>query len=211
MKQEIISTANLNSTLTDKQEIFCQKYVLLNDATAAYKQVYDCKATPESIRQMAFEVRHTPAVNARIMELQKQALKRNNISVDQVVNRLAQIAFTDLAEIVNYENGLLSIKNFDSLTAAQRACIKEFKIRTVSRMIDGLPVQCDYVEIKLYDQQKALYLLGKYLCMFTDKSKIENVHKFTGPSPIIFGDTSKPIDKETFKQIRQEMLDSDDC
>jgi phage terminase small subunit len=181
---------DINRKLTAKQEAFCQDFIISNNALESYQKVYSTNGSKANQIKMAFEVRHNPSVEARIAELQELARQRNNVTVDRIVNRLACHAFTDFTEIADYENGRMSLHSFKNLTPQQRACIKEFKLKTVTKIVDEEYVDCDYVEIKLYDQQKALDMLGKHLGMFTEK--IETTHKFTGPSPIIFGDTSKP-------------------
>ena len=80
--------------------------------------------------------------------------------------KLANIAWTDLTEIVDFDGQMMTFKSFETLTPAQKACIKDWKVRTVSKLgSDGQPVEVYMVEIKLHDKLKALELYAKYIGM----------------------------------------------
>lgn len=94
--------------LTPKQEAFCLAYVETNNASEAYRRVYDVSRMKENvIRVKACEVLAHEGVEARIAELRKGAMQRHEVTVDRVVQELAKIAFLDAEKD---ENALIQNK-----------------------------------------------------------------------------------------------------
>ena len=175
---------------TAKQEAFARQYLVARCKSAAYKYAYDCEnMIDNTIRKKALIVYNTPVVYNRIMELQEESNERIDITVDKIKQGYGKLAFTDLPGIVNLNKAVLTMSDFNNLTASQRFCIKKFKVKTEMRLINEVEMKCDFVEVELYDKKSALDSLAKINGMFIEK--IENTHKFTGQAPITFGDTSK--------------------
>lgn len=60
------------SDITVKQEMFCQLYVDLGNASEAYRQAYNSKAKPESVHVNASKVLSAAKVSLRVAELRKE-------------------------------------------------------------------------------------------------------------------------------------------
>ena len=189
---------------TAKQEAFARQYLVARCKVSAYKYAYDCEnMNPNSIRKKAVDVYNTPCVNNRIMELQEESNKRIEITTDKIQQGIAKLAFTDLPGIINLKGGLLTLAEFDCLTDRQRSCIKKFKVKTFMRVVNDVEMQCEFVEVEVYDKHAALVTLAKINQMLVDKSEIKHSGKIT--------QESVEISKEDYAEIRAEMLKNDKC
>lgn len=87
-------------SLTPKQESFAQKYVELGNASEAYRQSYNAKkATDKTINEAASRLLADSKVSARVKELQSAALKRHELTVDDIIAELQEAR--DLAMQMN--------------------------------------------------------------------------------------------------------------
>ena len=161
------------SILTSKQEAFVQQYMIDRNATqAAIRAGY----SPKTARSQGQRLLTKVDIQSRLGELERKAESFAEKKADDVRERLAAIAWTDLTEIVDFDGQHMTMRAFESLTPAQRACIKDWKIRTVTRMEVGedgkpVPVEVDMVEIKLHDKLKALELYAKHIGMEREAKK----------------------------------------
>ena len=55
------------------------------------------------------------------------------------------------------------MKEFESLSDDDKACIQEVSTKTIKRTIGDEPVEEEFVKIKLYDKQKSLDSISKML------------------------------------------------
>jgi phage terminase small subunit len=158
--------------LTDKQRRFALEYVKDHNATqAAIRAGYAKKGAGVT----AFKLLKNTNIQADIQKAAERAADRAEVEVARILREYAKMAFTDLPGIVDYKKGRMSLKDFDELTPEQRGCIKKYKVRTMTKIVDGDPVDVDHVEIELHDKNHALDMLGKYLGMFTERHDV-NVH-----------------------------------
>lgn len=144
----------------------------MNGTEAAQQAGFAC-STPDVARNTSYRLRNRDDIDARITELQaaklEPLLKEFEVTEGRVIQRLAAQAFTDIDEILDFVktdevgNGWVILKNLDEIPKHARACIKA---------IEQAPTQHGMrLKVTLYDGQKALELLGKYLELFVDKSK----------------------------------------
>lgn len=152
---------------SDRQEQFCQEYLVDLNATQAYLRT---GYTPKNVSQCASMLLSRPHVRARVDELLAQRAARTGVNQDRVIRELARIAFLDPTELADINKGTI----LDDTTEDDRAAIASVKVKSGE----------DYTEreIRFADKLKALELLGKHLGMFTDKVDI------TGPLPVIVND-----------------------
>ena len=153
--------------LTRKRYAFCQEYIIDYNATAAAKRAgYSVRTANET----AAALMTIPEIQRVITELEAANRERRTVTVDKVIDEYGKLAFSNFSAIVGYNDGILSLKDFDKLTDEQRACIKKFKIKT-GRPVKDNPsiIPCDYVEIELHDKQHALDMLGKHFGMFKEQ------------------------------------------
>lgn len=75
--------------LTDKQERFCQEYIVDNDATkAAIRAGY----SPKTAGQLGYQLLQKPSIKARINELRTEQTARVQIDADFVLGSLKAVA-----------------------------------------------------------------------------------------------------------------------
>lgn len=105
--------------LTPKQEDFCLRYVELGNASEAYRFAYDCKnMKPESVNRKAKEMLDNGKIAARLEGLRAEAAKRNEITVDSLIDELeeARALARDIANpsaMVSATMGKAKITGFD--------------------------------------------------------------------------------------------------
>ena len=139
-------------------EQFCRDCVVMLPIRA-YRRAYPEKVktlSREGIRQLAYSLskRH----DDRIRELKQEYLERYDCGADNVLGELAAIAFASLPDIVNVENGEMTLRDFESLTEEQRRSIR--KVRFVQSETKHGPKLM--VEYELWDKVKALELLARH-------------------------------------------------
>lgn len=97
--------------LTDKQEAFCQAYIICLNQSEAYRQAYNAeKMKPETVNRMAFDLMQNHNIAARIADLQKETVERNKITIDEIVTDLATIHRIDPTVYFDDQGQFLPIK-----------------------------------------------------------------------------------------------------
>lgn len=142
--------------MTDKQERFCEEYMIdLNATQAAIRAGYSPKTANKQGSQLLAKL----SIQNRIAQLQAEQSRRTGVSADRVVRELAKIAFVNAADLIDPKTASLkSDVSHDDLAAVQSVKVKTFGE-------DGLEQ-----EVKLADKLRALDLLGKHLGMFNGAS-----------------------------------------
>lgn len=151
----------------EKQERFCQEYLIDLNATQAYIRAGYKGRNPNA---RASELRSKPSIRARIEELLAYRSVRTGVNQDRVVQELARIAFLDPTKIADLNKG--TVLNY--ATEDDRAAIASVKVK------DG--VDFTEREVRFVDKLKALELLGKHLGMYQDNVNINT------PLPVIIND-----------------------
>lgn len=158
--------------LTKKERLFCEFYIeKFNGADSARRAGYSAK----SAKEIASENLTKPHIQAYIKEIQKDLSKIAGISRLRVLREWENIAFSSIAHM---HNSWVDRKEFEELTAEQKACISE--IKTKPTMFG------EEILIKLYSKEKALENITKMLG-FNEAEKHEITERFT----IIKSDTKK--------------------
>lgn len=162
--------------LSNQQKLFCQEYLKLGmNATRAYMKAYKTCKKEETAMANASRLLRNDKVQEYIKELQEKTEKKALVNIDDIVNELVAIAFTDrtkISKVVNEkieidENEILDVPDV-KLEDTDKLDINEKKV------IAGYKKTKHGVAVETYDKVKALELLGKYLGMFTETVKIEN-------------------------------------
>lgn len=148
--------------LTKRQDQFIRHYMTYGDKCAAYREAYQPSATQTLKNQQnaASVLLSNPSVKKFLAKCRKDAASASTLSMERVNNELSKIAFSDLPDFVDNSGNLLTIEQFQSLTPAQRSCIKKVR-QTPQGML----------EIELHDKIAALRLLGIALGGYTEKNK----------------------------------------
>ena len=131
--------------LTKKRKRFCEEYIKdLNGSAAAIHAGYNLKRS----RITASELLLKPEVKEYLDQLQAKVAKRNEITIDELIQDLAEMKNIDVADLYD-EDGLLI--DISRLPTSFTRCIQEV-IETKS----GL-------KIKFYSKLDAIEKLAKHL------------------------------------------------
>lgn len=143
-------------TLTPKQELFCNEYLVDFNATRAAKAAGYSEDTAYSIGS---ENLRKPELQARIQALRDGIGKSFNITRERIAQEYARIAFFDIRKIYEGEN----LKPMDAISDDEAAAIGGVK-RSVTTFGDedngGEKVS---VEVKIWDKKGALDSLCKLM------------------------------------------------
>lgn len=138
--------------LTDKQESYCQNYVVCMNQSTAYRLAYDAESmNSNSVAVEACLLHKDPNVSLRIKELQAEAYERNKTTIDELVSVLSGMVRFDIGDLYDENNNLLNIKDMpvqarqmisqldsDELymnVAGNRECIGTTKkVRTIQKL-----------------------------------------------------------------------------
>lgn len=149
--------------LTKNQQLFCQEYLKLGmNGTEAYLNVYKTCKKEETAMSSASRLLRNVKVKEYIEELQSKVEEKAVVTIGNIVDELAAIAFIDRTGISSIDNNDVKMTNTDKLTKNQKKVIASYKETKYG------------VAVETYDKLKALELLGKYLGMFKETVKIEN-------------------------------------
>jgi len=148
--------------LTESQKAFVREWIEDFNGTRAYMAAYP-ESSKESARSSAADLLAKPNVRAYATLLQENLAEIAGISRLRIVKEHEKLAFSSIAHL---HNTWIERKEFDQLSDAEKACIAE--ISTQTRRVyeknekgDKVPVDIDFVKIKLYDKQKSLDSLSK--------------------------------------------------
>ena len=141
--------------LTLKQEKFINRYLECGNASEAYRYAYDCQKMRDSVVwSKASQLLSNGKVRERVEYLKSHLAEAAGISALRIIREHEKIAFSDATRM---RSGWMSLKEFESLTPEERACIKS--VETKTRKIvgeNGETVLDEQVKVTLYDKQKAL-------------------------------------------------------
>ena len=136
--------------LTPKQQSFVEEYVIdLNATQAAIRAGYSEK-TAYSIGN---ENLSKPVITDAIAQIRTTIAKRNEITVDRIVEEYRRIALANTTDAIYIKDGHAYVEDTESLTEEQRAAISE-----IQETKDG-------IRIKFHSKTAALDALGKHLGM----------------------------------------------
>lgn len=163
--------------LTDKEDRFCYEYCIDFNATqAAIRAGYSEKTA----RAIGYENLTKPRIQRKISAMKSNLAETAGISALRVLKEHEKIAFSNAWEM---RSDWMTLKEFESLSDDQKACIQEISTKTTKRKI---PDSSDYIEeefvkIKLYDKQKSLEGINRMLGF---DAPVKNVHTGENGGPI---------------------------
>ncbi len=145
-------------TLTEKEELFCQSYLIdFNGARAARDAGY----SEDSARSIAAENLTKPHITARIQQLRVEMGKAFNITRERIAQEYARLAFGDIRKIFKEDGSLLMPHEWDDDTAASIAGID------TDELFEGVGREREQVgvtkKVKLSDKRAALDSLVKLM------------------------------------------------
>ena len=164
--------------LTDKQQRFCEEYVVdLNATQAAIRSGYSKRTANEQAARLLAKV----SIQEYVSELKSKLSYKTEISAEKIANEFRKLAFSSIAHM---HNSWISRKEFEELTDDQKASIESIKTRTRTYLDTkkGIPqpAEIEEIQIKLYDKQRALENLGKHIGFYeADNEQRNNNHNCT--------------------------------
>lgn len=171
------------------------KYVECLCASDAYRQAYECSPSMKrtTIRRRAVELMRDERIQARIDYLKNHLAEASGVSALRVLREHCRIAFADGTRI---RTGWMTLKDFESLTADERALVRS--VETKTRKIptqDGQTVMEEWVKVTTYDKQKALDSIAAMLG-YNAPQKIEGALQVQGL-------TVEVLDAETAERLKK--------
>ena len=160
--------------LNPKQTRFVQEYLIdLNATQAAIRAGYSKKTADTQGPRLLGNV----GVASAIQEAMKKCEEKTGITQERILNELAIIAFSDLANYldIDQDTGAIRAKSFDELSEGISRALEQIKedrmIREDAKGQDS--IINSKITFRMHDKLKALELLGKHLAMFKDQSEIK--------------------------------------
>ena len=150
-----------------KQETFCREYVIDHNGTQAAIRAGYAKSSAKTTAYKFLNQDTYSHMQARIKELEGEAVKRCEVNVDWVITRLVRIAEDKVSNYLSFETNNyneidIKIKNSDD--------IDTWNIMEIKKGKDG------QFSFKLNPKEPALIKLGEYAGAFSslnDKIKTE--------------------------------------
>ena len=155
--------------LTEKQQKFCDEYLIdLNATQAAIRAGYSSNTANEQGARLLAKV----SVQNYIQERKQDRIERTEITQDMVLNELANIAFSNIADYVKVveKEAVIDGKKikYKTVDATLTDNLSEEQKKALSVIKEGK----NGLEIKMNDKVRALELLGKHLGMWTEKVEV---------------------------------------
>lgn len=167
-------------SVTEKQKIFANEYLVDLNATRAYRVAYPSVKKDETAKSAGSRMLTNVNVANYISDRMQERQKRTEVTQDMVVQELASIAFARVTDYATVQDGVVIIRDTDNLT--------ENQIRAIAGIKEGK----FGIEVKLNDKEKALELLGRHLGMWNDKVQVSgNI------------DTNNPFEGLTTEELKK--------
>lgn len=142
--------------LTIKQEKFCNYYLECGNASEAYRRAYSCKGKSNNVIWVeSSKLLNSPKVALRIKELQAQMRNRSDITKDEAVGILADIARANIVDA-------LEIKSNEAFTTILIKDISQLPL-SMQRSILSIKSTDKGYELKLYNKIDAIDKISKLL------------------------------------------------
>lgn len=142
--------------MTQKQERFCQEYIIdFNGARAAIAAGFSEKGAAVAGSRLLSDVN----VQAEIQRLKQELQVSTKISAERVVTELAKIGFSNIQDFLEPGNNLIDLTSVDADKAAAIGSIKRVEVETEF----GTRITTSF---QLWDKVSALEKLGKHLGVF---------------------------------------------
>lgn len=166
--------------LTDKQERFCQEYLIdLNKTQAAIRAGYSKKRAGE----IGWQLLQKTTIQNRIAQLHSKIQNKLEITQERVVKEIARLAFLDPRKFYDENGRLKAIKDLDDDTAAALAGME---VQTSTNDENTYTTH----KIKHADKKGALELLARHLGILQDNVNVNGGFEFVVKN--LTEDTFKP-------------------
>ena len=151
----------MSKKLTAKQHRFVEEYLIdLNATQAAIRAGYSV----ESAQQIGSENLSKPVMRTHIEKALAERSKRTGVNADRVLMELARLGFVNPGKLINFDEATVKKDAVEDDLAA----VASVKVKTIPTEEGDIVER----EVKLYDKNRSLELLGKHLGMFKDKLEV---------------------------------------
>jgi len=187
--------------LTEKQEAFCNEYLIDLNATRAAKRAGYSEDTAYAI---GWENLRKPEIQARIAKLREEMAKGFNITKERIIQEYSRLAFFDIRKIHTIDGALKPITDLDDDSAAAIAGMEVYEEKLDSDDPDEQIVTGTVKKVKLANKIDALDSLVKVLG-YNPVGKIALTDPDGNPVPpaVINVFTSKPEEKPQDPQAKE--------
>jgi phage terminase small subunit len=157
-------SSSIEGRWTDQMEEFCWEYVRCKVPARAYRKVYK-KASDSTIYVNAYRLMKNPKVKIRVEEIKKELKEWSQIEVEDLVEELRSIAFSDLTEIIDDDGNLISIKD---IPEDVRGAIQIYE---KNKSINPLGVENTSYKVKMHDKLNAINAIAKLLGLYAPEKR----------------------------------------
>jgi len=155
--------------MTEKQEMYCRKFVELLNQRHAYIEAYGrSNMSDTTIDRKASALYAKPYIQERINELKAERNIRMEINADYVLNRLVEIDQMDAQDIMNDDLTLKPLTEWPKVWRQYLSGVDIVEIAGADGAVGALK------KVKWPDKVKNLELLGKHVSVkaFTEKKEV---------------------------------------
>jgi phage terminase small subunit len=173
-----------NNGLTEKQEKACQSFIQNGgNESDALRSAYNVSGMKNAtINRNAHELFKNSKMVTRIKELQEKASKRNDITIDKILQHLKSYINFNPQEVLD-ENGAL--KNIHDLPKEVAMCISELNIDVININKNVTQIK---TKIKVYNKLDAIEKVAKHLGFYKEDNEQK---KYNIPAIILQSEKGK--------------------
>ena len=146
--------------LTPKQKRFCEEYIKDCNATQSYiragYQVSERVAQAAAGRMLSIG-----KIQAYIQELQKARSSRTEIDADRVLLEFARIAFSDIKNVLSFNEGSVTIKDSKDLSSDVTAALDSIECTIVETEAGSRTA----IKVRMHSKLTALSAIAKLIGM----------------------------------------------
>lgn len=148
----------MEAKLTPKQEAFCQAYIRLGDKSAAFREAYSTSnMKSETIHSRACRLTSEYKISARIESLRTEVKEDNKVTINEIVNTLADMLRFDIAELYDSNGNLLNLKSIPKKARLMISQLETDEIRLKGESIGQVK------KVKVFDKMQSIEKLMKHL------------------------------------------------
>lgn len=207
-----------NEDLTEQQKMFCLFYLQHFNATKAYQQAYQCNYKVANSNAYLLMVKH--GIKEELRRLKNELQKDIFVDVKDLIAEYVKQFSADITDYVEFNSTEHKLYQYDEDGEKQEVYneftgeLETYKTSNVSLKnsdeIDGTLIQevkkgKDGVSIKLYDKQKAMTELLKYLTV--DQLKDAQTRKVRAEADIAQNKADKLTNANAGNDLLKALLD----
>jgi len=156
--------------LNAKQQRFVEEYLVdLNATQAAMRAGYSAKSANKISGELLGKTGIQDAIKAGLREKRK----RSRLTADRVLREIANLAYSDIGDILDFTGDQIRMKAARDIPAHARRCIKSFKAKRHFEGSGDNAREVEVIEFQLWDKTSSLEKLAQHLNLYRDKPSLE--------------------------------------